>query len=49
VIGDIVYLQLPGLSVTVVNDLEMAHELLVKRASNTAARLNNYMAVELLV
>jgi hypothetical protein len=49
VIGDIVYLQLPGLSMTVVNDMEMALELLVKRANNTAGRLNTYMAVVLLV
>jgi hypothetical protein len=49
VIGEIVYLHLPGLSMIVVNDLEMIHELLVKRANNTAGRFNPYMAVELLV
>jgi hypothetical protein len=50
VIGDIVYLRLPGLlSMVFVNDLEMAHELLVKRANNTAGRPITYMATELLV
>jgi hypothetical protein len=48
-IGDIVHLQLPGLSMIFVNDLEMARELLTKRANNTSGRFNPYMAVEMLV
>jgi hypothetical protein len=33
----------------IINDLEMAHELLVRRANQTSGRLNTYMAVELSV
>jgi hypothetical protein len=43
-LGDIVFLQLPGINVVNVNSLHLAHELLSRRANTTGGRRMGYMA-----
>jgi hypothetical protein len=45
--GDIVYLELPGVSIVVLNSYEVAQELLGKRPNTTSGRKIGYMIREL--
>ncbi|CAG8691837.1 1627_t:CDS:2, partial [Acaulospora colombiana] len=42
--GDLIFVDLPGMPFIVVNSLDMAHELMSKRASAIAGRKVGYMA-----
>jgi hypothetical protein len=46
-VGDIVYLELPGISIVVLNSYEVAQELLGKRTNATSGRKIGYMMSEL--
>jgi hypothetical protein len=46
-IGDIVYVQLPGISLMIVNSLDLSHELLSKRTDINSGRTISYMVTEL--
>ncbi|PVF92510.1 cytochrome P450 [Serendipita vermifera] len=46
--GDLIFLDLPGMPFIVVNSLDMAHELMSKRASAIAGRKVGYMAKTLM-
>lgn len=47
--GDIVYIPLPGVSMIVINSLDVAHELLSKRGNNNSGRWVPYMTGQLYV
>jgi hypothetical protein len=46
-LGDLIWMRLPGLSMLVVNDLDMAHDLLSKNPSLNSRRHIGYMMNEM--